>query len=51
MAQLRCIGLSWPLYKSPPFGSCVIYIPYGVLVDDDDDDDDDDDVDALINQW
>ena len=24
MAQLPCIGLSWPLTK-PPFGSCAIY--------------------------
>ena len=30
MAQLPCIGLSWPLTK-PPFGSCHIYFHYGVL--------------------
>ena len=29
MAQLPCIGLSWPLTKSP-FGSCAIYFHYGV---------------------
>ena len=29
MAQLRCIGLSWPL-TNPPFGSCAIYFHYGV---------------------
>ena len=29
MAQLPCIGLSWPLTK-PPFGSCAIYFHYGV---------------------
>ena len=31
MAQLPCIGLSWPSYKSPPFGSCAIYFHYGVV--------------------
>ena len=31
MAQLPCIGLSWPLTK-PPFGSCAIYFHYGVIV-------------------
>ena len=30
MAQLPCIGLSWPLTK-PPFGSCAIYFHYGVV--------------------
>ena len=30
MAQLPCIGLSWPLTK-PPFGSCAIYFHYGVI--------------------
>ena len=29
MAQLPCIGLSWPLTK-PPFGSCAIYFRHGV---------------------
>ena len=29
MAQLPCIGLSWPLTK-PPFGSCAIYFHHGV---------------------
>ena len=29
MAQLPCIGLSWPPTK-PPFGSCAIYFHYGV---------------------
>ena len=29
MAQLPCIGLSWPL-TNPPFGSCAIYFPNGV---------------------
>ena len=29
MAQLPCIGLSWPLTK-PPFGSCAIFFHYGV---------------------
>ena len=29
MAQLSCIGLSWPLTK-PPFGSCAIYFHHGV---------------------
>ena len=29
MAQLPCIGLSWPL-TNPPFGSCAIYFHYGV---------------------
>ena len=28
MAQLPCIGVSWPLTK-PPFGSCVIYFHHG----------------------
>ena len=27
MAQLPCIGLSWPLTK-PPFGGCAIYFHY-----------------------
>ena len=31
MAQVPCIGLSWPLTK-PPFGSCAIYFHYGVTV-------------------
>ena len=31
MAQLPCIGLSWPLTKTP-FGSCAIYFHYGVSV-------------------
>ena len=29
MAQLPCIGLSWPL-TNPPFGGCAIYFHYGV---------------------
>ncbi len=29
MAQLPCIGLSWPLTK-PPFGSYAIYFHCGV---------------------
>ncbi len=29
MAQLPCIGLSWPLTK-PAFRSCAIYFHYGV---------------------
>ncbi len=31
MAQLPCIGLSWPLTK-PPFGSCAIYLHHSVTV-------------------
>ena len=30
MAQLPCIGLSWPLTK-PPFGGCTIYFPGGII--------------------
>ena len=29
MAQLPCMGLSWPLSK-PPFGGCAIYFHYCV---------------------